>query len=524
MTSVPYPSFSPSFDVDARCAMAAVGRCRLTMSDDDPNEAVRQIHAKCREQADCVNNKDLSKDEVKKLQKKYMKQSVAMASSYLHDDQRLDTSIIDVEVYLPNPSDVLDTAGNYISCLLDSGCARIVIPYHHRGTSDNDQLRNDETYPRMIHMAGIPRERLMVHVITDSSNNIVRILDTPFIERLKEDCDAISICLDDASTKEDICALFDFTKTISDMDIVIQIQPTNQLLLSSNSPEEFATMIGQILKSNTPKDRSTTTISIVDPTPELLGLSYGACLVTDRPDQLYSTVVCTRTNEALGLVYSSVSSIVAALQCGRGVYYSRSRNGLWRKGDTSGHYQTLHRIDVDCDGDALRFTVTQNSPAISTTATAPTLATEVVKNESASVAQKAPASFCHLETLTCWGPSRGIRHLEGTLQDRLHNATEGSYTQRLFQDTTLLRDKLVEEAQELAEADTAQHVAEELADVLYFSLVRAAQFGITLEDAVVELDRRARKVTRRAGDSKAFRIEAAETILTKNQPTTKEQA
>jgi phosphoribosyl-ATP pyrophosphohydrolase/phosphoribosyl-AMP cyclohydrolase/histidinol dehydrogenase len=85
----------------------------------------------------------------------------------------------------------------------------------------------------------------------------------------------------------------------------------------------------------------------------------------------------------------------------------------------------------------------------------------------------------------------------------------------LFHDTTLLRDKLVEEAQELAEADTPQHVAEELADVLYFSLVRAAQYGITLEDAVVELDRRSRKVTRRAGDSKAFRIEAAQAILTK---------
>ena len=281
-------------------------------------------------------------------------------------------------------------------------------------------------------------------------------------------------------------------------------------------------MIGELLKSTTPKDRNTTTISIVDPTPELLGQAYAACMVTDRTDQLYATVVCTRTNEALGLVYSSVSSIVAALQCGRGVYYSRSRNGLWRKGDTSGHYQTLHRIDVDCDGDALRFTVTQNSPAINSSTTT----TESTENGTGGdVTQKTPAAFCHLETLTCWGPSRGIRHLEETLQDRLHNATEGSYTQRLFQDTTLLRDKLVEEAQELAEADTAQHVAEELADVLYFSLVRAAQFGITLEDAVVELDRRARKVTRRAGESKVFRIEAAHAILTKStgsQPSTKE--
>ena len=498
--------------------MAAVGRCRITMSDDDPNETVRQIHAKCKEQAECVNNTDLSKDEIKKLQKKCMKQSVAMASSYLMEDQRLDTSIIDVEVYIPNVNDVFDTSGNYVSCLLDAGCASVVIPYH---MNPSDPMTHEETFQRMVQMAGIPRERMMVHVL--SCTKISEINDD-FIQRFKDDFHAISICLEDTCTKEDICTLFDRTKTMSDTDVVIQIRTTNQLLVSNSSSEQCATIIGEILKSSTQKDRNTSTISIIDPTPELLGLSYAACMVTDRTDRLYSTVVCTRTNEALGLVYSSASSIVAALQCGRGVYYSRSRNGLWRKGDTSGHYQTLHRIDVDCDGDALRFTVTQNSPTI-TQSTKAAVATESGKNESgtsSSATQKAPAAFCHLETLTCWGPSRGIRHLEGTLQDRLHNATEGSYTQRLFQDTTLLRDKLVEEAQELAEADTAQHVAEELADVLYFSLVRAAQFGITLEDAVIELDRRARKVTRRAGDSKAHRIEAAQAILTKSQENTNE--
>lgn len=181
-------------------------------------------------------------------------------------------------------------------------------------------------------------------------------------------------------------------------------------------------------------------------------------------------------------------SIVAALQCGRGVYYSRSRNGLWRKGDTSGHYQTLHRLDVDCDGDALRFTVTQNGEI---------------------------KAFCHLNTLTCWGEPRGIRHLEGTLQQRLIDAPAGSYTKRLFDDETLLRDKLVEEAQELSEPGSKQEVAGELADVLYFAMVRAAKAGVSIDDAVMELDRRAKKVTRRQGDSKAFRIKAGEEILAK---------
>jgi phosphoribosyl-ATP pyrophosphohydrolase len=180
--------------------------------------------------------------------------------------------------------------------------------------------------------------------------------------------------------------------------------------------------------------------------------------------------------------------MVAALECGRGVYYSRSRQGLWRKGDTSGHYQTLHRLDVDCDGDALRFTVTQRGDA-------------------------STAAFCHLDTFTCWGEARGIRHLEGTLQERLKNAPEGSYTKRLFEDPILLRNKLVEEAQELSEATDPKDVASELADVLYFAMARAVQAGVSMDDAVAELDRRTRKVTRRQGDSKAHRIAAGEAIL-----------
>jgi len=174
------------------------------------------------------------------------------------------------------------------------------------------------------------------------------------------------------------------------------------------------------------------------------------------------------------------------------VYYSRSRNGLWRKGDSSGHFQTLHRLGVDCDGDALRFIVTQRGDDI--------------------------AAFCHLNTLTCWGEARGIRHLEGTLKERLQSAPEGSYTKRLFEDPELLRNKLVEEAQELAEATEADDVAGELADVLYFAMVRAVAAGVSIDDAVAELDRRTRKVTRRKGDSKAFRIAAGEAILGKPDP------
>ena len=189
---------------------------------------------------------------------------------------------------------------------------------------------------------------------------------------------------------------------------------------------------------------------------------------------------------------------MAALECGRGVYYSRSRKELWRKGDTSGHYQILHRLDVDCDGDALRFTVTQRGG-----------------NDDDKDNHDDVAAFCHLNTLTCWGEPRGLRHLEQTLRQRLRSAPEGSYTKRLFNDELLLRDKLVEEAQELSEAQEPNHVAEELADVLYFAMTCAAKAGVSMDDAIAELDRRARKVTRRKGDSKDFRIAAGQEILAK---------
>ena len=122
-------------------------------------------------------------------------------------------------------------------------------------------------------------------------------------------------------------------------------------------------------------------------------------------------------------------------------------------------------------------------------------------------------AFCHLDTLSCWGEPNGIRHLEQTLARRLVDAPAGSYTKRLFDDGELLRDKLVEEAQELSEAESRQHVAEELADVLYFAMVKAAKAGVSIDDAVAELDKRSKKVTRRKGDSKAFRIEAGKQIL-----------
>ena len=221
--------------------------------------------------------------------------------------------------------------------------------------------------------------------------------------------------------------------------------------------------------------------------------SFCDSLVTDRPDGLYTTVVTNRGGVALGLVYSSRESIVTAITEQRGIYYSRSRGGIWRKGLTSGCTQTLHGVSADCDRDALRFMVTQHSPD----------------------SNDRGAAFCHEGTMTCWGDTggSGIGGLERTIKDRIHDAPPGSYTRKLLDDTDFLRNKLVEEAQELAECEDRGHAAEELADVLYFALVKAMSVGADFNYAEKVLDMRARKVTRRRGEEKKDRIQQAEEIL-----------
>lgn len=79
---------------------------------------------------------------------------------------------------------------------------------------------------------------------------------------------------------------------------------------------------------------------------------------TDRPDELFTTLVTDERGIALGLVYSSYESVAESLKTGRGVYQSRKR-GLWYKGESSGDVQELVSVGLDCDSDCIRFTVRQ---------------------------------------------------------------------------------------------------------------------------------------------------------------------
>lgn len=72
---------------------------------------------------------------------------------------------------------------------------------------------------------------------------------------------------------------------------------------------------------------------------------------------------CAETGEVLMLAWMNADAFLETLQTRRAVYYSRSRARLWRKGEESGHYQTVEDIRVDCDGDSILLKVRQIGPA-----------------------------------------------------------------------------------------------------------------------------------------------------------------
>ncbi|KAJ1551032.1 trifunctional histidinol dehydrogenase [Nowakowskiella sp. JEL0078] len=118
------------------------------------------------------------------------------------------------------------------------------------------------------------------------------------------------------------------------------------------------------------------------------------------------------------------------------------------------------------------------------------------------VYQSRTRGFCHLNTRTCFGKDNGITGLYDLLAARKISAPTGSYTSRLFNDPKLLRSKIMEEADELCDAETNEDIAWEAADLIYFALVKCVGAGVSLADIERQLDSKNKKVTRRPGNAK----------------------
>jgi phosphoribosyl-ATP pyrophosphohydrolase/phosphoribosyl-AMP cyclohydrolase len=192
------------------------------------------------------------------------------------------------------------------------------------------------------------------------------------------------------------------------------------------------------------------------------------------------------TGEVLMFAYVSSESLEMTLETGDLHFHSRSRNKLWKKGETSGAFMHLRQLRYDCDGDALVAMVDPVGPACHTGQRS-CFYREVLG--SASIRKDAPPAPgepfpVNHEALTA---------LERTLRSRAVERPEGSYTAKLLDDPGLIGEKIEEEAEEVVRAgreESDERVAEEAADVLYHLSVLLVSRGISIGDVMEELNAR----------------------------------
>jgi phosphoribosyl-ATP pyrophosphohydrolase/phosphoribosyl-AMP cyclohydrolase len=190
----------------------------------------------------------------------------------------------------------------------------------------------------------------------------------------------------------------------------------------------------------------------------------------DEKGLIPAIVVDSITKKVLTLAYMNKESLKISMEKGLTCFYSRSRQELWLKGETSGNYQHIVSITADCDNDALVVVVEKDGPA------------------------------CHLGTDSCFtnevwkNPELNEFSLEGLyelLQGRKKDRPEGSYTTYLFdKGIDKILKKVGEECTEViiaGKADDKKETIYEIADLAYHVMVLMTQMGITVEDVHKEL-------------------------------------
>lgn len=183
-----------------------------------------------------------------------------------------------------------------------------------------------------------------------------------------------------------------------------------------------------------------------------------------------------KTKDVLMLAYMNEEAFDKTIKTGKMTYYSRSRNALWVKGETSGHFQYVKSLTIDCDKDTLLAKVGQIGAA------------------------------CHTGNPTCFfqplagtddekaNPQRIFEHVYHTIVDRKQNPKEGSYTNYLFEKgIDKILKKVGEEATETVIAAKNPNLEElkyEVADLLYHLMVLMVERGLSWEDITQELSDR----------------------------------
>jgi len=184
----------------------------------------------------------------------------------------------------------------------------------------------------------------------------------------------------------------------------------------------------------------------------------------------------SRTGAVLMMAWMNAEAWQRTLETLEAHFWSRSRNALWRKGETSGNTMRVTGMGLDCDGDTVLLQVIPAGPA------------------------------CHTGERTCFfnpvagepaPSSRGfLQILDSVIRGRKESPKEGSYTNRLFSEGTgKIAQKVGEESAEVIVAaldQSDERLVAEAADLIYHTLVLLAQRGLRLADVEAELERRHR--------------------------------
>ena len=189
----------------------------------------------------------------------------------------------------------------------------------------------------------------------------------------------------------------------------------------------------------------------------------------DEKGLIPAVVVDSITKKVLTVAYMNEESLKISMEKGLTCFYSRSRNELWLKGETSGNYQHIVSITADCDRDALTVLVKKDGPA------------------------------CHKGTDSCFNEviyegdesAFSLEALVDLIEGRKTNKQEGSYTTYLFEKgIDKILKKVGEENTEViiaAKADDKKETIYEIADLAYHVMVLMVEMGISLEDIHKEL-------------------------------------
>ena len=185
-----------------------------------------------------------------------------------------------------------------------------------------------------------------------------------------------------------------------------------------------------------------------------------------------------KTKNVLMLGYMNQEAYDKTIETKKVTFWSRSRNCLWTKGETSGHFLHLVDIKVDCDNDTLLVKAHPDGPT------------------------------CHTGTDTCWGeeneefrinnfedsPLLFLEELQDFIDKRHEEMPEGSYTTKLFKDgINKIAQKVGEEALETvieATNGTSEHLVYEASDLLYHLIVLLTSKQLRIEDVADELHKR----------------------------------